>query len=823
MIIISLSILDVVFETKLLKGDVLSSIGLLTESEKHYEEAFLHVNKKVDRNKLARATIALNTCLHSQGKLNEALDGLLPLLNEEETLPIEIFGSLHRSIGNTYRSANKFHDAEMHLTKAVDLSISMEDEKKKTEWMGELGRVYRSSGLHHKALMYQTKAYDNALQRGDLAQLASICGEIGFTNYSLRQPNHCEAIRYLGIRFLLASNVLQDTASMRWCLNNLGKVYHSMGTLKPAIECFRKSLQLVKGTGNLLGEGTALGNLGSVLRDACQYEEAVKYHKLYLANAGERLDIGGEAIMLRELAFDCFLMEDYSNCQAYAIRGLLLIEKIRSSFEHSDDQLKLGNHEKNEARIFNILQLVLRRLGQYKEALLVSEMSRARAVFDLLIQKHQKVGFQMHCSDILHENTLTFDSTKVEAKCTELSKIAAAMSSNILVYSIVEEPAEEKTKWLYMWLVKDRDIVFEEKIISNSVFDMNVETNYVNTLKRDIGLKKKKTSEAGSSTTVQDAGLKSQSRKSDTTIVLSSNPYHYLIEPIETYLIDVKRLTIIPYGFLYLVPFSSLKTNQNQFLIEKYILSYVQSFSVLSFLIESVKSHNTVANKSSLPLIIGNPFMPLKDIEQLNGAEKEAMRIKSIIDGDVLIRRNANKVRVCQAIPGRSLVHFATHALLGDSVNEHVESVETDRVKIADITGDYSVKGAIVLAKSTDKCSGILTSSEIQNLDLSSCELITLSCCRTACGKVSGDGVLGLSRALLVGGARCIVNTLWAIEDEATVDLMTTFYSTYRETNDAALALRTAMITLISNGFKPDQWSGFSVTGVSSGMIGMRK
>ncbi len=797
---------------------------MLTESERYYNEAVSHVDKILDRNEWTRAMIALNTCLHSQGKLKEALAGLLPLLNEEQTLPIEISSCLHRSIGNVYRSANKFHDAETYLLKAVDLAISADDNKRKTEWMGELGRVYRSSGLHHKALLYQMKAYDNAIHRGDIAQLASICGEIGFTNYSLKQPNHSEAIQYLGVRFLLSRDVLLDTDSMRWCLNNLGKVYHSMGKLKPAIECFRKSLQLVEGTGNLLGEGTALGNLGSVLRDASEYEDAIKYHKLYLVNAGERLDIGGEAIMLRELSLDYFLMEDYLSCCTYAIRALLLIEQIRSSLKYSDDQLKLGNHEKNEARIFNILQFVLRKLGKYKEALLVSEMSRARAVFDLLTQKpQQKVAFQIRCSDLLLKNTMTFDSSKVEGKCHELSNILVSMNSSVIIYSIVEEPVSaEKSKWLYIWLVKKHEIFFEEKLISNSVFDANLKENYISTLKRDIGLIKKKTiGEDGTCSKIQDGGINSQVVSSTVVSQSSSNPYHYLIEPVEPYLVDVKRLVIIPFGFLYLVPFSSLKNEQDKFLVENFVLSYVQSFSILSLLIESVKYHATsnIDKPLLLPLIIGNPSMPLQDIEQLNGAEEEAKRIKSILGGDILIRDDANKRAVCQAIPGRRLVHFATHALLGDSVSEHVESIEADRVKIADVTGDYSVKGAIVLAKSNKKCSGILTSSEIQSLDLSSCELITLSCCRTACGKVSGDGILGLSRALLVSGARCMVNTLWAIEDEATVDLMTTFYSEFTKTDDAALALRTAMLGLISNGHKPDQWSGFSVSGVSSGMM----
>lgn len=814
------------------------------------------VTKEESTDDWLEAVIALNVCLHAQGKLEEATDGLVELLSDE-TLVCNSFltGCIHRALGNVYRSANKFHEAEIELEKAVDIASKLNDMVKRTEWLADLGRVYRSAGLHSKALEFQMEAYEGALQRGDVALLASVCGEIGFTNYSLKQPNHIEAIRYLGVRFLLARDVLDDKASIRWCLNNLGKVYHSMMVLTPAIKCFQQSLELVEGTGNLLGEGTAYGNLGSVLRDAGRNEEAVKYHKLYLVNATTRLDIGGEAIMLRELAFDYFLMEDYVNCREYALRGLLMVEHIRSTFTQSDDQLKLGNHEKNEFRIFNILQLVLVRLGQFREALLVSEMARARAVFDLMVGvKQDKSKFKVQGADIVDEDAMDFNAENIEKKCEELKKMAATLSSNMIMYSIVEEPvlvrsekqSATKQKWLYIWLVNDEEISFAGKTITNSVFDLNVEKNYLTTLKRDIGLKKKRLDKPKpaapqsmdtNSSIKQDISLndsqeshKIAERQDDTVMADTSEPYNYLIKPVQghfksMYSGPIQRLVIIPHGFLYLIPFASLR-KEGQYLIEKYVVSYTQSFSILSLLIEGVRADGQDGGIkcSPHPLVIGNPTLPVnvEDIKELKGAEEEALEIKSIMGGETLIGDEARKETIIRALPGRQLVHFASHALLGDSLIEHELALDSDRVNKADLTGDYSIKGAIVLAKSNESCSGILTSSELQSTDLSSCQLMTLSCCRSARGTISGDGVLGLSRALLVGGVKCVVSTLWAIEDEATVDLMKVFYRKYKDCNDAPAAMRLAMLHLINNGFHSNQWSAFTVTGVSHGMIQKR-
>ena len=504
------------------------------------------------------------------------------------------------------------------------------------------------------------------------------------------------------------------------------------------------------------------------------------------------------------------------------------MEKIRASFQLTDDQLKLGNHEKNEARIFNILQLVLRKLGLHRESLLVSEMARARAVFDLMTQKchPDSESFTVKCSDIVvledGNGDMAFDARKVEGKCHELKQMAAKMGSTILVYSVIEEPVskkKQKEKCLYIWLVSDTEIVFEESFITNSVVDVSIEKNYLSTLKRDIGLKKKKTSKPPNVTSMFTQSSTSCDHHQESL----NDPYQYLIQPIEHYLIHhaSTRLVVIPYGFLYLVPFASLRNTKGQYLIDNYILSYVQSFSILSLLFQQTINKPCCSDDSSLkiPLVVGNPLMPRNDIDQLKGAEREAVCIKDIIGGDVITGKDADKTSVCKAIRGRSIVHFATHALLADSVNEHIQAVEVDRVRVGNLTGDYSVKGAIVLAKSDHSCSGILTSSEIQHLDLSSCQLMTLSCCRSACGAVSGDGVLGLPRALIVAGAKCTVSTLWAIEDDVTVDLMTAFYSKYKETRDAAVALRAAMLSMVANGYLPEQWSAFCVTGVSVGML----
>ncbi|HEU5310521.1 MAG TPA: CHAT domain-containing protein, partial [Candidatus Eisenbacteria bacterium] len=82
---------------------------------------------------------------------------------------------------------------------------------------------------------------------------------------------------------------------------------------------------------------------------------------------------------------------------------------------------------------------------------------------------------------------------------------------------------------------------------------------------------------------------------------------------------------------------------------------------------------------------------------------------------------------------------------------------------------------------------GILTCDEVAALDLSHAEWAVLSACDTGLGRIqAGEGVLGLRRAFRVAGARCLVMSLWAVEDRATMEWMKAFYDAVGSTGTPA-------------------------------------
>jgi len=110
----------------------------------------------------------------------------------------------------------------------------------------------------------------------------------------------------------------------------------------------------------------------------------------------------------------------------------------------------------------------------------------------------------------------------------------------------------------------------------------------------------------------------------------------------------------------------------------------------------------------------------------------------------------------------------------------------------------------------------IVYTGEIYNLKFNT-ELLTLSACQTALGKVAdGEGMLGFSRAFLYAGAQNLVLSLWKVNDLSTSVLMTSFYDNIlSEEMDLNMALSAAKRRMIeSKKFAhPYYWAAFVFIG----------
>ena len=102
-------------------------------------------------------------------------------------------------------------------------------------------------------------------------------------------------------------------------------------------------------------------------------------------------------------------------------------------------------------------------------------------------------------------------------------------------------------------------------------------------------------------------------------------------------------------------------------------------------------------------------------------------------------------------------------------------------------------------------------------MKLAAAPLVILSGCDTAGHAGAGDGLLGLTRAFLVAGARAVIATSWPVADRASSHLMVDFYSRAGDPIAALTAAQRAMLVRgrrdASGWSHPYFWAGYAVHG----------
>ena len=160
-----------------------------------------------------------------------------------------------------------------------------------------------------------------------------------------------------------------------------------------------------------------------------------------------------------------------------------------------------------------------------------------------------------------------------------------------------------------------------------------------------------------------------------------------------------------------------------------------------------------------------------------------------------LLGEEATKARFLENLDTAALVHIAAH---GNSVTGEIAFAPPPE------------KRKPVL----DEEDVILTMAEVQNAKVRA-KLVVLSCCHSATGNIRAEGVIGIARAFLGAGARSVLATLWAVNDEATLEFMRKFYQHLKVGKKASEAVRQATTALrLSQDFQsPCHWAPFVLIG----------
>ena len=250
--------------------------------------------------------------------------------------------------------------------------------------------------------------------------------------------------------------------------------------------------------------------------------------------------------------------------------------------------------------------------------------------------------------------------------------------------------------------------------------------------------------------------------------------YDVIIEPIGD-LVNGNELIFVPESSLWSVPFAALMDSESNYLCDSFRVRTIPSLTTLRLINDYPDDFH---NKKSA-LLVGDPCLEGvlfegRKLDPLPCAREEVEIIGRILGADPLIGEEARKDEVLRRLPSVALVHFAAHGRM-----------ETGEIALA----PRSTCSSQPFVEVEDF---ILTMKDVLDIRIRA-RLVVLSCCHSGRGEIKAEGVVGIARAFLGAGARSVLVSLWAIDDEATLVFMKHFYEELVTGKLASEALNQAM------------------------------
>ena len=388
--------------------------------------------------------------------------------------------------------------------------------------------------------------------------------------------------------------------------------------------------------------------------------------------------------------------------------------------------------------------------GEPEEALCAAETGRAKALMDVL-----KTQYGVDSQP----------SISVEPKET------IPYMFNDLLTQVVFVALDEVADTINFWVLgKSKELRFEQTKIECGLASILMETTLT-----EIGAGVRVICENRSMDELSDDSRSKredveETEDSSTSTAVNSlrKLYDVIIGPIAD-LLQGDQLIIIPDGPFCLAPYSALS--------EPIRIRTVPSLTALKLILGAPEDFHFTTGA----LIVGDPCLKEVSVtytnqplwKQLGYAREEAEVIGKLLNTTPLIGSDATKNEVLKRLKSVALVHIAAH--------------------------DCSRTGEIVLTPKSDRKSQIpekedfiLTMSDVQAACVQT-KLVVLSCCHSGRREVKSEGVVGIARAFLRAGARSVLASLWAIDDEATLMFMKNFYQHLVDGKRVSLALHQAM------------------------------
>lgn len=725
-----------------------------------------------------------------------------------------------------------------------------------------LGRVYPEIGDSAAGLLYLRKALEIAMAQSDTTMIASLHNDIGYVyleqeDYAQANAQFCESLK-----IYVAEKNQREEARV---LLNLGVVDQRRANYDDALRYFRGSLGAATATDIAEVQIAADEGIGVVLTAKRDFLGATEALNKGLAIAKTLGDKSRQTEIIWRMAQTNYEMGNYTQSSALALNALTLarashllkltylattslgesyaaekkydlaIETLTQAVTELEQlRVQVAGREvetqlflENKVASYHSLVNLLITQGKTLDALQYAERAKGRVLLDVLSKGKANLSKGLTLAEKNETERLNRKISEINdrikrqesANSPSLNPLYAQLDAARLEYQSFQDSLyvahpnlglrngrtpmitaadlhgltqHTDTAYLEYMAYKDRVSLFvltNDK--SNDAPDLKV---YSIAIKPEDLVRKVN----------QFHDMLADRRASYATA--ARELYALLIGPAERQLSSVGTICIIPDEFLWNLPFQALMTESDHFLIEGHAVYYAPSLSVLQKM--NQKGAPSKNMESSL-IAFGNPVIGKEeqgnaDLCPLPEAEREVISVAKSFDpraAKVFIGSDASEKTFNALAPTYSIIHLATHGIIDNRqpLYSHLLLTRTD--------GDPENDGRV-------------EARQIMDMNLHA-DLAVLSACETANGKISpGEGVIGLSWAFFIAGARSLVVSQWRVNSESTSQLMTEFYARMTrgaESRTRAEAMRTATLELMKHteNRHPFYWASFVLLGTN--------
>lgn len=854
------------------RGEVYFSTGDIKEALDDWDQELLLRRGAGDRRGEAHALINIGTAYSDFGQKQKALDYFNRALVLYRSVGDRIDDpNVLMNIGWVYYSIFELKKALYNFNQALTLSRRLGNRYVEASALLGIGGTYTHLGEKQKALDFDNQALslNRAIgaRRGEAYTLFSLA----WLYVDLGQKQQALASNQDALLLMRETGERKGEAMV---LHGIGWIYSLLGEKLKAIDYYNQALPLRQEVGDRIGEADTLYRLAQSERD-CGNLTAARAHIDATINIIESLRtmIGSRDLLTNYIAF----AQDYYE---FYLELLSQLHQSNPSGGYGTAALEISERARARS-LLELLSEAHADIRQGVDAALLKREQDLQQIITAATAKRIRLINIRHTAVQANQSTqeleaLTSAYQEVEARIRTTSpRYAALTQPQPLTLSEIQHLLDADTLLLEFALGKEHSYLWAVTPTSIKSFELEQ-----GALVRDAAQRVYELLTARTKKLPRETGAQREARitKSDAEYkTAAAELSRMLLAPVASQL-EKKRLVIVSDGVLQYIPFAALpvpeasrrgdseipgeqigRRNADTPLILEHEIVSLPSASTLALLrrdfegrkpptktvavfadpvfeatdgrvskasksisnLSKQPSHTSISNRAKNAAgNTGDQDRTLRAIRdyltrtrmieegqplaRLPYTRKEALAIAALVpEGQqkLMLDFDVNYQTATSAELGEyRFVHFATHGLLD--------------MQYPELSG---ILLSLVDREGKPQQNGILRLGDIYNLRMP-VEMVSLSACETALGKsIRGEGLVGLTRGFMYAGAPRVMASLWKVEEEATAELMKTFYEGVlgEQQLRPAAALRRAQIEMwrSPNRGAPYYWSAFVMQG----------